>query len=79
MSFLTSIKSIECTRAENKLNTYGGPLQKFNVGDRVSFYLPPNSKEATHMGKNPNHMLQYKGPGIITESLSPNNTDFKIK
>ena len=31
------------------------------------------------MGKNPKHMLQYQGPGVITESLSNNNTSFAIK
>ena len=76
---LTNIKAVERARAANKLNAYGGPIREFNIGDRVAFYLPPNAKEANRMGKNPKHMLQYKGPGTITEALSPNNTAFKIK
>ena len=31
------------------------------------------------MGKNPKHMLQYQGPAEIVESLSDNNTAFKLK
>ena len=31
------------------------------------------------MGKNPKHLLQYQGPGIVTKSLSPSNTSFEIK
>ena len=30
------------------------------------------------MGKNPKHMLQYAGPGEITESLSDNGTSWKL-
>merc|ERR1712159_921850 len=31
------------------------------------------------MNKKKKHILQYTGPGEIVESLSPNNTSFKIK
>ena len=55
----------------------GGPL--LSIGDRVTFFLPPSQKEAEKMGKNPKHMLQYQGPGVITESLSDNNTSFAIR
>ena len=76
---LSNIKAFERSRAANKLNTYGEPLKEFQVGDKVTFYLPPNKREAKAMGKNPKHMLQYQGPGEIVESLSDNNTAFKIK
>ena len=76
---ISNIKSVERSRAANKLNAYGQPISEFTVGDRVTFYLPPSQKEAERMGKNPKHMLQYQGPGVITESLSDNNTSFAIK
>ena len=45
----------------------------------VTFFLPPSQKQAQTLGKNPKHMLQYQGPGEITECLSDNNTAFKIR
>jgi len=47
-----------------------GPKRMYKVGDQVSFYLPPSEKEAEETGRKPEHMLQYKGPGIITKILS---------
>ena len=76
---IANIKAVERANTANRLNSYGQPLQEYRVGDRVAFYLPPNNAEAQRMGKNPKHMLQYQGPGVIVESLSNNNTAFKIK
>ena len=76
---IAQIKAIERSRAANRLNAYGQPMKDFSVGDKVAFYLPPNAEEATRMGKNPKHMLHYQGPATIVESLSPNNTAFKLK
>ena len=76
---ISNIKTYERARTANKLNVYGHPLKSYKVGDKVTFYLPPNDKEAKRMGKNPKHMLQYQGPGTIVESLSNNDTSFKIK
>ena len=76
---ISNIKAYERANAANNLNAYGRPLREFAVGDRVTFYLPPSQAEAEKMGKNPKHMLQYQGPGIITEALSNNNTSFAIK
>ena len=76
---ISNIKAYERARTANKLNAYGHPLKSYKVGDKVTFYLPPNDKEAKRMGKNPKHMLQYQGPGTIVEALSNNNTSFKIK
>ena len=45
----------------------------------LCFYLPPDDKAARAMGKKQKHMLQYVGPGEITEVLSPNNTSFRIR
>ena len=76
---ISNIKATERANTANKLNAYGQPLTEFSVGDRVAFYLPPSQQEAQKMGKNPKHMLQYQGPGVITESLSNNNTSFAIR
>ena len=76
---IANIKAVERANTANKLNAYGGRIKEYRVGDKVAFYLPPNAAEAQRMGKNPKHMLQYQGPGEIIESLSTNNTAFKIK
>ena len=76
---ISNIKAVERARTANKLNVYGQVVKEFHVGERVAFYLPPNDKEAKLMGKKPKHMLQYQGPGIISKSLSENNTAFEIK
>ena len=52
---------------------------EYNIGDEVGFYLPPNDDTVKAMGKRKKHILQYVGPGVIEESLSPNNTSFRIK
>ena len=39
----------------------------YEVGHEVSFYLPPSEKEAEAMGRKPKHLMQYRGPAIITE------------
>ena len=59
----------EAAREAAKYNSKG-PKRMYKVGDQVSFYLPPSEKEAKDMGRKPKHMLQYKGPGIITKILS---------
>ena len=76
---ISNIKAVERSNAANKLNSYGEPTTDFGVGDKVTFYLPPSQKEAQRMRKNPKHMLQYHGPGIIEEALSENNTSFSIR
>ena len=76
---ISNIKAVERANAANKLNTYGENIKEYRVGDKVAFYLPPNDAEAQRMGKNPKHMLQYQGPAEIVESLSNNNTAFKLK
>ena len=76
---ISNVKAVERANAANKLNAYGEKIKEYHVGDKVAFYLPPDAAEAQRMGKNPKHMLQYQGPGEIVESLSNNNTAFKIK
>ena len=76
---IANVKSVERANAANKLNAYGVKLRQYQIGDKVAFYLPPNDQEAKRMGKNPKHLLHYQGPGTVIESLSPNNTSFKIK
>ena len=75
---IANIKAFERTRSANKLNAYGVPMTDFQVGDKVTFYLPPNDKEAARMGKKPKHMLQYQGPGTIVADLSNNKTAFEL-
>ena len=47
-----------------------GTKKVFEVGDEVTFYLPPTEKEALNMGRKPKHLLQYRGPAFVTKRLS---------
>ena len=54
-----------------------GPNKSYQIGDEVSFYLPPSEKEALAMGRKPKHLLQYRGPAFVVEKLS--NTTYRIE
>ena len=47
-----------------------GTRKKYNVGDQVSFFIPPSEKQAKQMGRKPKHMPQYRGPAIIVKVLT---------
>ena len=74
-----NVKAIEKAITANRLNADGTSKVRFEVGDQVAFYLPPNEDVIKKMHKKKKHILQYSGPGEIVESLSPNNTSFRIK
>ena len=75
---LRNIKAVEKSQAAIRLNADGSNKIRYEIGDRVSFYLPPGKTLAKKMGKRKKHILQYSGPGEITKSLSPNGTSFEI-
>lgn len=54
-----------------------GPKRTFEVGDEVTFYLPPSEKDALSMGRKPKHLLQYRGPAFVVEKLSA--TTYRIE
>ena len=74
-----NVKAVEASQTAIRLNADGTSKVKFNVGDEVAFYLPPSDETVKAMGKKKKHILQYVGPGIIVQVLSPNNTSFRIK
>ena len=76
---LQQIKAVEKVRAAEKLNERGFAKRRYNLGDRVTFYLPPSKEQAQALGKNPKHCLQYAGPAVITESLSNNGTAWRLR
>jgi len=75
---IANVKAVEKAQAANRLNANGTSKINYEVGDRVSFYLPPDDKTVKQMGKKRKHILQYCGPAEIVEVLSPNNTSFKL-
>ena len=75
---LRNVKAVEKSQASIRLNADGSSKIRYEVGDRVSFYLPPGDTLAKKMGKRKKHILQYSGPGEITKALSPNGTSFEI-
>ena len=80
MEHIQNVKAVEKSQVAIKLNADGTSKIEYNIGDKVAFYLPPSDETVKAMGKNRKHILQYVGPGeIIVESLSPNNTSFRIK
>ena len=54
-----------------------GIKRAFEVGDEVSFYIPPTEEEALVMGRKPKHLLQYKELAFLTKKLS--NTSHQIE
>ena len=78
METLINIKAVEKAQASIRLNADGSSKINFQIGDKVSFYLPPDDKTVKKMGKKKKHLFQYSGPGEIVESLSPNGTSFRI-
>ena len=76
---IANVKAVEKAQAANRLNANGTSKVHYEVGDQVSFYLPPDDKMVKRMGKKRKHILQYCGPAEIVEVLSPNNTAFKLK
>ena len=79
MEHISNVKAVEATQTSIRLNADGTSKIKYEVGDQVGFYLPPSDETVKAMGKKKKHILQYVGPGEIIESLSPNNTSFRIK
>ena len=79
MQIINNVKAAEKALAAIRLNEDGSSKIKFEIGDTVSFYLPPDNETAKRMSKKPKHILQYSGPAEIVESLSPNGTSFRLK
>jgi hypothetical protein len=79
LEHISNVKAVEKAQTAIRLNAAGNSRIEYKVGDQVGFYLPPDDKAARAMGKKQKHMLQYVGPGEITEVLSPNNTSFRIR
>lgn len=79
MEQITNVKAVEASQTAIRLNADGTSKIEYKVGDQVGFYLPPSDETVKAMGKKKKHILQYVGPGEIVESLSPNNTSFRIK
>ena len=73
---INNVKAVETALTAIRLNADGSSKITFRVGDSVGFYLPPSQEAAQSMHKKKKHILQYSGPGEITEALSP--TSFKI-
>ena len=76
---IANVKAVEKAQAANRLNANGTSKINYELGDQVSFYLPPDDTTVKKMGKKRKHILQYCGPAEIVEVLSPNNTAFKIR
>lgn len=47
-----------------------GDSAKFEVGDKVSFYIPPSAEEAKQAGRKMKHLPNFRGPAEIVEVLS---------
>ena len=54
-----------------------GFYHNLKKGDKVSFFIPPTTREAERLGSKAKHIVYFKGPAIIKEHLS--TTTFLIK
>ncbi len=55
-----------------------GSSKTYDVGDEVTFYLPPSEKEAQSMGRKAKHLLQYRGPAFVTKKLSNSTVPIRL-
>ena len=77
-AFEQQIQNVRREAAEaNAASLSKGPKKVYEVGQEVTFYLPPSEKEANDMGRKPKHLLQYRGPAFITKVMS--NTTYQIE
>ena len=58
-------------RAEqaDKANSKGGSAN-LEVGDKVSFYIPPSAAEAQRAGRKMKHLPHFRGPAEVVKVLS---------
>ena len=68
---ISNVKVVEKAQTAIRLNADGTSKVDYDLGDQVSFFLPPNEEAARAMVKKKKHILQYSGPGEIIEILSP--------
>ena len=54
-----------------------GPKRINQIGNEVSFYIPPSEEETKQMGRKPKHLLSYRGPAVITERIL--STTYELK
>ena len=48
----------------------GGSVQKYKVGDKVAFYIPPTTDQAKAAGRKAKHLPYFRGPAIVVKVLS---------
>jgi transposase InsO family protein len=54
--------------------------QSFKVGDRVKFYIPPTgAAKLRKSNRKSKHILQYRGPAVITKVRTPTTYDLDYK
>ena len=77
-AFIEQIANVRKEAAERSARLRKRGIKRtFNVGDRVSFFIPPSEKEAKTMGRKPKHLLQYRGPVNVVSKLS--DTTFQLE
>ena len=74
-----NIQAIHKTQTALLLSKKGLTTKPFKVGMKVSFYKPPTAADIARAGRKAKHLTQFHGPAVLTESLSKNNTTFKLK
>ena len=77
-AFIEQIENVRKEAAERSAEQKRKGIKRtFDVGDRVSFFIPPSEKEANVMGRKVKHLLQYRGPANIVQKLS--DTTFQLE
>ena len=79
-AFVQQIENVRKEAAERSaLQNRRGAKKTFTEGDKVSFFIPPSEKEAKEMGRKPKHLLQYRGPAVVTRKLSPSTYEINFE
>lgn len=63
-------------RASAERMRAGGNKAKYEVGDLVTFYIPPTADQAQRRGRKLKHLMWYRGPAKVEEVLS--GTTYRI-
>ena len=53
--------------------------QTFKLGDKVSFFIPPSKETTDKEQRKAKHLMQYKGPAIITRVRTPTTYDLQYR
>ena len=80
-AFATHLRQVQMQEAKTRacLLNLKGSAPKLQLGDRVSFYIPPSAEEAELAARKAKHLPQFRGPAVITKIMTPTTFELRYK